>query len=154
MLFMYLMTSIILVTHSCKMPSNVQVPSHKHATWAGLCGRAWAGQGPRVFCFDQVVSEDAGQEFTYNYTAHKLVKRVRREGGAGCFITLGVPRSGKTYTMEASMCMHLLPAASAGSQECQCIICLHTRHAQAVQHRSLAAVRSAVLLCCSLQCCC
>ena len=74
-----------------------------------------------MFCFDQVVNEDACQELTYNDTAHKLVQRVRSEGGAGCFITLGLPRSGKTYTMEVRMCPHLPSATSAGVGGCPSI---------------------------------
>ena len=72
-----------------------------------------------MFSFDHVINEDACQELTYNDTAHKLVQHVRTEGGAGCFITLGLPRSGKTYTMEVSMCPHLPAATSADAGGCQ-----------------------------------
>ena len=109
---------LISVFCSCRMPNKMQLLFHDYMTCASLCCRAHAGQGPRVFYFDQVVNEDAGQDFTYHYTAHSLVKRVRKEGGAGCFITLGLPRSGKTYMMEVSMCAHLPSATSAGSKEC------------------------------------
>ena len=75
---------------------------------ASLHCRAPAEQGTRVFSFDQVVNEDAGLNFAYDYTAGKLVKQVRREGGSGCFISLGLTRSGKTFMMQVSM----LPARS------------------------------------------
>ncbi len=68
--------------------------------------RAQAGQ-TRIFRVNQVVNEDAGLEFAYTYTAHTMVKTVRRQGGSGCFISLGLPRSGKTFMMEVSMISHL-----------------------------------------------
>ena len=72
-------------------------------TWASLHCRAQAGQETRAFSFNQVVNEDAGLDFAYKFTAGKLVKQVRREGGSGCFISLGLSRSGKTFLMQVSM---------------------------------------------------
>ena len=71
--------------------------------WASLHCRAQAEQETRVFTFNQVVNEDAGLNFAYNQTAGKLIKQVRREGGSGCFISLGLTRSGKTFLMQVSM---------------------------------------------------
>ncbi len=89
--------------------------------------RAQAGQ-THVFRVDQVVNEDAGLEFAYNYTAHNLVKTVRRQGGSGTFISLGLPRSGKTFMMEVRL---LLPSViSSGVYASQHIRAVDMSHAE------------------------
>ena len=62
----------------------------------------------QTFGFNLVINEDAGLNVAHHFTAGKLVGKVRREGGTGCFIALGLPNSGKTYMMEVSVSMHLL----------------------------------------------
>ena len=75
--------------------------------------RTQAGQR-RLFKVDQVVNEDASLDFAYQHTAGSLVQRVQREGGSGCFITLGLPCSGKTFLMEVTTPVSI--ATSAGFQ--------------------------------------
>ena len=81
------------------------------ATASLLC-RVHAEQGTITYKFDQVVNEDAGLDFTYQYTAQGMVDTARREGGSGCFISLGLPGSGKTFLLEVTM--HLPSPTSTG----------------------------------------
>ncbi len=59
----------------------------------------------RTFGFNLVINEDAGLHVGNYFTAGKLVGKVRKEGGSGCFVTLGLPGSGKTYMMEVRACL-------------------------------------------------
>ena len=65
--------------------------------------RTQAERETDTYKFDQVINEDASLEFAYAYTARDMVRKVMTEGGSGCFISLGLLRSGKTFLVEVSM---------------------------------------------------